>query len=377
MHIQQPPATPRPVVMLANGHSAFDTRIFIKEARTLVAAEYAVSIILPHAKPEQRDGVTINPVRVTKGGFAKLVINPWNIFWKALRQPKRSIFCIHDSDILMAGVFLKLFGRTVVYDAHEDTPLQISYQHWLPKFAKKPYAVFYYWLEKLCGKWFDAIIVAEPVIAKYFPPHKTSLVRNFSLARPFRDYARALPYKQRRAALIYIGTLSAVRGLFQMLDAAKEAEKKVAFDFVLGGQFAPASLEKEVLTRYRIDFRQWVPFDLLVELMYDAKIGIIIPNPIERYKTNYPVKMFEFMAAGLPVIASREGESAAFVEEAKCGLLVDPMDIKAIADAIEWLFTHPDEAEAMGKRGQELVMQTYNWEHESQTLLAVYNRLSE
>ncbi len=162
-----------------------------------------------------------------------------------------------------------------------------------------------------------------------------------------------------------------------MLDAAKEAEKNVAFDFVLGGQFAPASLEKDVLTRYRIDFRQWVPFDLLVELMYDAKIGIIIPNPIERYKTNYPVKMFEFMAAGLPVIASREGESAAFIEEAKCGLLVDPMDIKAIADAIVWLFTHPDEAEAMGKRGQELVMQTYNWEHESQTLLAVYNRLSD
>ena len=362
--------------MLANGHSAFDTRIFIKEARTLVAAGYSVSIILPHAKPEQRDGVTINPVRVTKGGFAKLVINPWNIFWKALRQPKRSIFCIHDSDILLAGVFLKLFGRTVVYDAHEDTPLQISYQHWLPKFAKKPYAVFYYWLEKLCGKWFDAIIVAEPVIAKYFPQHKTSLVRNFSLAGPFRDYAKALPYKQRRAALIYIGTLSAVRGLFQMLDAAKEAEKKVAFDFVLGGQFAPASLEKDVLTRYSIDFRQWVQFDLLVELMYNAKIGIIIPNPIERYKTNYPVKMFEFMAAGLPVIASREGESAAFVEEARCGLLVDPMDVKAIADAIEWLFTHPDEAEAMGKRGQELVMQTYNWEHESQTLLAVYNRLS-
>ncbi len=83
----------------------------------------------------------------------------------------------------MAGVFLKLFGRTVVYDAHEDTPLQISYQHWLPRFAKKPYAVFYYWLEKLCGKWFDAIIVAEPVIAKYFPPHKTSLGKKLLAGR--------------------------------------------------------------------------------------------------------------------------------------------------------------------------------------------------
>lgn len=358
--------------MLANGHSAFDTRIFIKEARTLAAAGYTVSIILPHNRPEVRDGIAVNPVRVTKGGFAKLVVNPWNIFRKALRQPKTSIFCIHDSDILLAGVFLKLLGRTVLYDAHEDTPLQISYQHWIPRILKKPYALFYYYLEKFCGRYFDAIIVAEPVIAKYFPVHKTALVRNFPLVRPFAEYPAATPYRQRHNTLIYIGTLSAVRGLFQMLDAARIASADVPFDFLLGGQFAPASLEKEVLANYTVDFRQWVPFDLLVKLLFDSQIGIIIPNPIERYKTNYPVKMFEFMAAGLPVIASREGESAAFIEEAQCGILVNPMDTREIAEAIRWLFRNPAEAEAMGKRGQQLVMNTYNWENESRTLLNVY-----
>jgi glycosyltransferase involved in cell wall biosynthesis len=81
------------------------------------------------------------------------------------------------------------------------------------------------------------------------------------------------------------------------------------------------------------------------------------------------------MAAALPVIASREGESAAFVNEAKCGILVDPSNTQEIADAIAWLLTHPAEAEAMGKRGQQLVFGKYNWENEKEVLLNLYEQV--
>ena len=63
------------------------------------------------------------------------------------------------------------------------------------------------------------------------------------------------------------------------------------------------------------------------------------------------------------------------VEGAGCGLLVDPMDPAAIAKAIEWVFAHPDEAEAMGRRGKEAVLADYNWEAEGRTLVALYHRL--
>jgi len=81
------------------------------------------------------------------------------------------------------------------------------------------------------------------------------------------------------------------------------------------------------------------------------------------------------MAAGLPVIASREGEAAAFVSESQAGILVDPLNTAQIAEAITWLFTHPDEAEAMGRRGQEMIFDRYHWESEAETLLKVYDRL--
>jgi glycosyltransferase involved in cell wall biosynthesis len=360
--------------MLANGHVPFDTRIFHKEGRVLASQGFSVSIIVPHQMDEERDGVFILAVPLHKKGWKKLLVNPFNILRRALQQPAHAIFHIHDSDILVTGLVLKLIGRKVIYDAHEDTPMQIRYQHWIPEILKKPYAAFYFLLEKVCGWTFDAIIVAEPVIAKYFPPEKTFLLRNFPLSQSF-NIPSALPYTQREKTLVHVGVLSEVRGLFEMLEAYNIAKKSVSFSFSIGGQFAPASLEFDVLKRYDVKFLGWVPYPKLIALLFQSKVGIIVPNPIERYKTNYPVKMFEFMAAGLPVIASREGESAAFIEEGQCGILVNPLDHQEIADAMSWLFSNPEEAEQMGKRGQALIFDRYNWERESEVLLRVYQRL--
>jgi glycosyltransferase involved in cell wall biosynthesis len=363
------------VVKLANGHSPFDTRIFIKEAAALVDAGYTVSLIIPHHENLVRDGVTLIAVPPRMKGFGKLVVNPWNIFWKALKQPTQAVFHIHDSDILFVGILLKLLGRKVIYDAHEDTPLQIQYQHWVPKFLRKPYGFIYYLIEKVCGWMFDAIIVAEPVIAKYFPPHKTYLVRNFSSIVAFRDFSNVIPYATRDNLMVYVGLLSEPRGLFEMLEGAKVAHQHNQFKFLMGGKFSPPSLEKRVIGIYDVDFLGWVQFENLPEILYKCRIGIIIPQPNPRYKTNYPVKLFEYMAAAIPVIASREGESAAFVNEAQCGILVDPFNTQEIADAIAWLLTYPAEAEAMGKRGQQLVFGKYNWENEKQVLLNVYQKV--
>ena len=175
--------------------------------------------------------------------------------------------------------------------------------------------------------------------------------------------------------MTHVGSLTKVRGLFEMLEGWKIARSKIICEFFLGGRFSPRDLETKVLSAYEIDFSGWVSYPALVDLLFDSRVGIIIPHPIERYKTNYPVKLFEFMAAGLPVIASREGESAAFVRESSCGILVDPLNVEEISEAIVWLFTNAEEAEAMGKRGQELVFTKYNWEIESGVLLELYSRL--
>ena len=81
------------------------------------------------------------------------------------------------------------------------------------------------------------------------------------------------------------------------------------------------------------------------------------------------------MAASLPVIASDFPLWRQIVDGAGCGLLVDPLDPKAIAGAIQWLLDNPHEAEAMGRRGRQAVATEYNWDRETRKLVALYNRM--
>lgn len=361
------------VVMLANaGHKPLDTRIFQKEARSLQMAGCEVVLIIPHSENFQKNGIEILAVPLPRKGWQQLVICPWKILTLALKQPKGSVFHLHDSELLPVGLVLKVTGRKVIYDAHEDTPLQISYQHWIPQWVKRPYAWFYFILEKLGGWWFDAIIVAEPVIARYFAERKVTLLRNFPIRSSFQQEKT---YADRENKVVYVGLLSKPRGVVEMLEAHRLASEKLSVEFVLGGKFAPASLEQELLSKYKVRYNHWLPYDEMIAVLYCSKIGIIVPHPIERYKTNYPVKLFEYMAAGMPVIASREGESARFVSEADAGILVDPLDPGEIAQAIITLINDPRKASEMGRRGRQLIFEKYNWEKESEKLIQLYNSL--
>ena len=85
--------------------------------------------------------------------------------------------------------------------------------------------------------------------------------------------------------------------------------------------------------------------------------------------------MFEYMSVGLPVIVSDFPLWRGIVENAGCGLLLDPLDPQATADAMQWILDHPAEAEAMGHRGREAVEKHYNWETEAEKLVALYKKL--
>lgn len=361
------------IVMLANaGHKPLDTRIFHKEARSLTAAGFHVTLIIPHSESFTREGIDVQAVPLPKRGWEQLILCPWRIFRKALKEPRSSVFHIHDSELLMAGIALRCSGRKVIYDAHEDTPLQIEYQHWIPALVKPFYKLFYRLLEWIAGWCFETVIVAEPVIARYFPSSRVVLIRNFPRLDSFRD---SVNYENRDGSLVYVGLLSKPRGVIEMLEGHRIASGKVNVPFVLGGKFAPASLEKELLEKYHVDYRSWLPYESMIRTLYTSSIGIIVPHPIQRYRTNYPVKLFEYMAAGMPVIASADGESASFVKEASCGILVNSQDTQQIADAIVTLAGDKLLAAEMGERGRKLILEKYNWESEAVKLIGLHEQV--
>jgi len=125
----------------------------------------------------------------------------------------------------------------------------------------------------------------------------------------------------------------------------------------------------------RVEFLGWQSREQVAALLGRVRAGLVLLHPTLNYYDALPVKLFEYMSAGVPVIASDFPLWRKIVERAGCGLVADPLDPHAIASAIEWLLTHPDEAEAMGKRGQEAVHKLYNWEIESKKLRVFYEKI--
>ncbi|MGZ4123218.1 MAG: glycosyltransferase, partial [Tumebacillaceae bacterium] len=132
---------------------------------------------------------------------------------------------------------------------------------------------------------------------------------------------------------------------------------------------------------------QWLPgWDAVQEVGYldrqgvrdllgQVRMGIVALHPTVAYRDALPVKLFEYMVAGLPVVASHFPLWQTIVEGNQCGICIDPLDPAAMADAIRWLLEHPEAAEQMGQNGRRAVLERYNWQAEAKRLVATYAEL--
>jgi glycosyltransferase involved in cell wall biosynthesis len=104
-------------------------------------------------------------------------------------------------------------------------------------------------------------------------------------------------------------------------------------------------------------------------------MGLVLLHPEPRFIVSLPIKMFEYMSAGVPVIASNFPIWQEIVENNNCGICVDPLNVNEIADAMKWILENPEEAAQMGRNGRHAVETIYNWEAESKKLVEVYQKL--
>jgi glycosyltransferase involved in cell wall biosynthesis len=147
---------------------------------------------------------------------------------------------------------------------------------------------------------------------------------------------------------------------------------------VLAGRFDTPVLEARLRGLQgwnRVDYRGVLPRDAVVRMLAEVRLGLVLFHPRPNHVESQPNKLFEYMAAGLPVVASAFPLWQEIVEGAQCGLAVDPLDPRAIAEAIHWLLAHPAEAETMGHQGRAAVRDRFNWPREEATLLACYRRI--
>ena len=203
-------------------------------------------------------------------------------------------------------------------------------------------------------------------------------MQNFSIPAEF-ETEKAIPYSERPPHFAYIGAISLLRGAREMVEALGRVNPNEPVRLRLAGVFQPAALQAEIETMpnwAQVEFLGWAGRRQTAELLGGVRAGLATLRPTQKYQDAYPVKMFEYMAAGLPVIASDFPLWRRLMERGgKCGILVNPQDPQAIAQAMQWILEHPAEAEEMGRRGREAARQHYNWEREAEKLIALYQDL--
>ncbi len=364
------------VVHLSSVHLANDVRIFWKECSSLAKAGYQVSYVVPHAADTVIEGVRICSVSRAPRRWLRMTLTTWHIYRRAALE-RACLYHFHDPELIPVGLLLKRKGAKVIYDAHEDLPKQVMTKEWIPSFGRRALAHLAARLEQKASQEFDAIVAATPAIAQRFPASKTVVVQNFPRRDEFSNSCK-LPFSERPMQIAYVGGLTRIRGAREMVMAMSYLQEIKDASLLIAGKIHPHGLERElsVIRGWeRVRLLGWCERAQVAQLLGQSRAGLVVFRPAPNHVEAQPNKLFEYMAAGLPVIASNFPLWRELVDSNSCGVSVDPTDSRAIAEAIRRVLCYPQESEQMGQRGLRLVREQYNWEQEFGKMLSLYHDL--
>ncbi len=366
--------------VLTSVRFVYDSRVFHKQCKSLAQAGFDVTYIVPHDHDEVKEGVKIKAVPKPLGRVARMTRTVWRVYQEAVVLDA-DLYHFHDAELIPIALLLCAIGKRVVYDVHDDAPQGLRDKYYIPTWLRMPLVAIATLLENTACRFFVGMTVAVPgLAAKYGKVNpKTVVIHNFPLLHEMPTPATT-SWDQRLPAIIYFGALSEERRIFEVIEMMARIDPALGVTIKMGGLFAPLSLREQVNTLpgwNRVCELGYVDRQAVAKGLAEAMLGVVFVQDEPRYRDAYPVKMFEYMAAGLPVVATDFPLWRAILEGNRCGIVADSGDPSAMAKAVEYLVTHPSEAEAMGRRGREAVEKKYRWESEEKKLVDFFSELTQ
>ena len=360
------------VCILTSSHKAYDERIFYKEAKSIAGAGYEPVVIAPHPADEILDGIRIKAVPVGAGKLKRLLLTPFQILAAAVKE-KADIYHFHDPELIPAGVILRLLGKKVIYDSHEYYKLKIISMERIPAGLRQFIAWAYDVLETGAARIFNGVIATDRVTEGKFKGMAVVICNP-----PFKSGVSIRPKKSDGIfRCVYAGGLDEDRGLFKMVEAMEHVDDRVRLVLAGGLSEADQSGMKRLKGYSKVDYIGLLPWAQMLELLPGYDLGLVLYQPLPGfvYIGENNIKLFEYMASGLPVLASNFVNLDRIIKDNGCGATVDPTDPVKIAKQIMYFADNPEASRKMGENGVKAILEIYNWEKEEEKLLALYDRI--
>jgi glycosyltransferase involved in cell wall biosynthesis len=369
---------------LSTAHSADDSRVFWREARGLASRGFDVTLVARRDTSAVIDGVRVIGLPTYRSRLVRMTWGVARAFVIAVRSGARLVH-VHDPELIPLLIPLRLAGKKVVYDSHEWLSRQVAAKHYLPGPLRRGAMWFSRGLEWAVGRIAHRVVTVNTACASVFPQAKVSIVANYPERARFpyldagdSDAPASEGGSDRAPEFVYVGGITATRGLREMIRATALVAKEQPVRLHLAGRANPAGLNGEVAAEpgwENVDYVGLVPHDEVADHLRGAEAGLATLQPTPNHLISSPIKVFEYMAMGLPVIMSDFPQWRALLDGVDCVLFADPAEPATIADAMRELLADPQRRARMGKVARQAVLDRFVWEKQLDNLVDAYRRI--
>lgn len=368
------------IVKIAPRHPLLDSRIFFSEALSLQDGGYDVSIICNHRENSVVSGVNVIGLHVEQPIYRRLIQ-----ILHSCASHQANVYDLQDPLLLPFASYLKRKSKAkVVYDVREFYPDQVKMSLKIWPFLRPLAGKVFEIIETMAVKHFvDGIIGVDPATVNRFSClNKPSMVAyNFPPLSLFQNAVQADLTGIRK--FVYHGSISTQRGYIDLLDAFAELRNLVDIQltFIVANWSIHRyvkDLHSQILRRQlngRVHVINHIPYECLPAILGEYHVGLVPLHDIPMYRKNISMKIFEYMAAGMPIIGSNLPTIRPFVLDNGAGLVFQAGNSHDLAQKIYSLVTNPGRAHQMGRNGRLAYETKYNWEAQKNEFLAFYKDL--
>ena len=365
------------------GHRADDPRVFAKECVSLVAAGYEVHLIARSSQTREYcdQGVIVHPWPAFSSR-AKRVAAGIRVARQA-RAIQADLYHVHEPELLVPTL-AAVGDRPVIWDAHEPYQDKIFERAWIPQSLKPAVSTGWKMAEWFLVHRCAAVVTVSDLMAASFKRmhQRVCVLHNYPRLNILKT-GTDLHGARHRNRCVFAGTLAEsnyILGMIQAIGILKKRGVEIGLDLA-GEPESQAFMDLMIETTRTLDVQDRVRFHGLlprsdaIRLQAESGIGLVVTKPNAGNRVGYPIKLFELMALGVPIVYSDLPTFREIASNSQCGLAVDAENLEQVADAIVRIAGDEQFADRMGASGRTTIQQFFNWEREEPGLLNLYREL--